>query len=385
MNNSKRMLFAVAILFQLLQAFDADAAPPNGKQAGLTAAQGALSLQAKTPVVFVHDAAIDEYMATVLLATMPEVDLRAIVIVNADCIAGPAMNAAWKIQSFLKRPKMPLGLSDARGWNQFPWPYRSDCIKLGNIAQLKNVSVPPNLPYYPPTPEDAPTGPPTASSSTSPGYPSGDALLRDKLAEAADTKTPVTLLMTCPLTPLSNLLRTKPSLAFGIREVIWMGGAVNGSNGNIDPSTIPAEVANGYAEWNAFWDPWAVDWILKNTQFPLTVFPLNVTDQAAITHAFLDQLKIQSARFQYSKLAYDSYSLVKNVPTYEMWDVVTTCYLARPAFFDKPQSMRLKIITEGYFQGSLVPDPGAPRNVQVVLSLADPAGFYKYVLHQLQK
>ena len=49
-------------------------------------------------VVQVHDAAIDEYMATILLTTMEEVVLDGVVIVNADCIYGPAMDAAWKIQ-----------------------------------------------------------------------------------------------------------------------------------------------------------------------------------------------------------------------------------------------------------------------------------------------
>jgi purine nucleosidase len=38
----------------------------------------------KTPVIFIHDAAIDEYMVTVLLTTMEEVDLRGIIIVNAE-------------------------------------------------------------------------------------------------------------------------------------------------------------------------------------------------------------------------------------------------------------------------------------------------------------
>ena len=63
-----------------------------------------------TPVVLLHDAAIDEYMSTILLTTMPEVDLRAIIVVNGDCITTPAMNAAWRIQQFIGRTDIPLGL-----------------------------------------------------------------------------------------------------------------------------------------------------------------------------------------------------------------------------------------------------------------------------------
>ena len=79
-------------------------------------------------VVLVHDAAIDEYMSTILLTTMEDVVLDGIVIVNADCIYGPAMDAAWKIQQYIDGTDIPLSLSNARGFNAFPWPYRGDCV-----------------------------------------------------------------------------------------------------------------------------------------------------------------------------------------------------------------------------------------------------------------
>src|SRR5215210_7029898 len=125
-------------------------------------------------VIQIHDAAIDEYMSTVLLTTMAEVNLLGIVIVNADCIAAPAMQTAWKIQSFLKRKDIPLGLSGARGVNAFPWQYRSDCINEGNIGVL--------APY--------------SANTAWPPFPDGDALLLKLLKEA---KEPVTLLVTSPM------------------------------------------------------------------------------------------------------------------------------------------------------------------------------------------
>ncbi|HEY4903318.1 MAG TPA: hypothetical protein VIH89_07600 [Candidatus Sulfotelmatobacter sp.] len=63
-----------------------------------------------TPVVLLHDAAVDEYMVTVLLTVMPNIELRGIVIVNADCIAEPAMDAASQLQQFLGREDIPLAL-----------------------------------------------------------------------------------------------------------------------------------------------------------------------------------------------------------------------------------------------------------------------------------
>lgn len=72
-------------------------------------------------VIQIQDAAIDEYMSTVLLTTMKDVNLLGVVIVNADSIAAPAMQTAWKILSYIKRTDIPLGLSRARGMNPCPW------------------------------------------------------------------------------------------------------------------------------------------------------------------------------------------------------------------------------------------------------------------------
>src|SRR5512132_517494 len=100
-------------------------------------------------VIQIHDAAIDEYMSTVLLTTMEGVNLTGIVIVNADSIAAPAMQTAWKILSYIKRTDIPVGLSRARGLTPFPWSYRSDCVNEGKIGVLKSFEDNPNWPPFP--------------------------------------------------------------------------------------------------------------------------------------------------------------------------------------------------------------------------------------------
>src|SRR6478672_2838892 len=101
-------------------------------------------------VILVHDAAIDEYMSLVLLTTMPNVNLLGSVIVNADCIDSAAMQASWQIMSYIGRTDIPMGLSNARAWNAFPWSYRSDCVRESGIACLKPFG--PN-PLWPPFPD----------------------------------------------------------------------------------------------------------------------------------------------------------------------------------------------------------------------------------------
>jgi inosine-uridine nucleoside N-ribohydrolase len=317
-------------------------------------------------VILVQDAAIDEYMAQVLLTTMP-VNLLGVCIVNADCIDTAAMQAAWKIDTFIGAASLPLGLSRARGWNAFPWAYRGDCIKQGKIPALADI----------------------ADHAAWPPYPDGDALLESLLTRCEPG---VTVLVTCPFTPLSNVLRRKPALKQKIGQIVWMGGAI-GVGGNLDPSTLPNPPWNGCAEWNAFWDPPSVDWIFRRTTCPIVLFPLDITDRAKITAEFMARLDAQSqAGMRYSTLAHQSYALVSDQPFYDMWDVVTTCWLVNDQhrFFEPPTTMKLAIDVElSATQGCIKPKKGrGGRSVQVVLNFAADGGqqrFYDYVAAQFNR
>jgi purine nucleosidase len=317
-------------------------------------------------VILVQDAAIDEYMSQVLLTTM-DVNLLGNVIVNADCIDTSAMQAAWKINTYIGAASMPLGLSRARGWNAFPWSYRTDCTKELGIPALADI---PDNPAWPP-------------------YPDGDALLEKLLGECAPG---VTMLVTCPLTPLATLLKRRPKLKDKIGQIIWMGGAI-GVKGNLDPTTVPTPPCNPCAEWNAFWDPAAVDWIFRRTTCPIVQFPLDITDQAKITTEFMGRLETQSqAGMRYSTLAHQSYCLVSGEKFYDMWDVVTTCWLVNDQhnFFAPPTTMRLEIDVElNATQGCIKPKKGrGGRAVQVVQNFASDGGqqrFYDYVAAQFNR
>ncbi len=311
-----------------------------------------------TRVVQIHDAAIDEYMATLLLTTMDDVQLDGIVVVNADCIYGPAMTAAWRIQQFIERPDIPLTLSNARGINPFPWPYRGDCIKQGNVSTLFRLGDPPDWPPY----------------------PDGEAWLVDYLRKLLNSGEKATLLVLCPMTPVAELLQRHRDLAKAIDHLIWMGGAIH-VKGNLDPTTLPT--ANLYAEWNVFWDPPAAEWVLKHARFPITMFPLDITDHVPITKEFMTALTAQGVKFPYSELAAQSYSLVATEVFYDMWDVVTTCYLTRKDLFAKPQRMSLRVAEYGAAEGGIFYPADDDRNpVDVVLALQDQKGFYDYVLEQ---
>ena len=281
---------------------------------------------AKRRVVLIHDAAIDEYISTMLLTLMPDVELAGVIIVNADCIAQPALDAASKLQQFLGKSEIPIALSQARGWNAFPWSYRGDCVNFGKIASLAAYK----------------------SKIKSPP-PSGEELLVHLLEDAVRTERRMTLLMTGPLTPLTDVLGKRRELAEGIETLVWMGGAINVA-GNLDPTTINPVVANKHAEWNAFWDPFAVD-LAFNICPSINLFPLDITNSSKLTKQFRSSLKMQGKTSRYSQLAYEGYELVKKETFYDMWDVTATYWLHDPGVYTAPVPKRLKIETWGFNQG----------------------------------
>lgn len=314
-----------------------------------------------TRVIYNHDAAIDEYVAAVILANMADVSLEAIVITNGDCIAGPAMDAAWMIASYTNRTDIPLSLSAARMYNPFPYEYRADCIRELSIPALEQYAP------HPPPP-----------------YPSGEAEMRRLLRHAIDTHRPVTLVCDASLTTVYDLFHAEPELEAGVDHLLWMGGAIN-VPGNLDPKTIPAVIANRTAEWNVFSDPFAADWVLNHPERPyrVTLMPLDVTNKATFTADFETRLQEQAKTSRLSALAAQSYALVDKEPFYEMWDVCSVCYLARPEIYKAPFHTALEVVRYGFDQGTIKPAAhGKP--VDVILDFANQAAFYDYVLEVLR-
>ena len=159
-----------------------------------------------------------------MLVATPNVDLRGIVIANADCVPQPGIDAANRLQQFIGRPDIPLALSESRGWNPFPWAYREDCVSFGELPILRRYR------------STVPTPP-----------PSGDKLVAILLEHAVAHGEKLVVLLTTGFTPLTDVLRARPQLVAGIERVAWMGGAIN-VPGNLDPSTISKAVANKHAE-----------------------------------------------------------------------------------------------------------------------------------------
>ncbi|WP_202903158.1 nucleoside hydrolase [Paenibacillus gorillae] len=89
----------------------------------------------------------------------------------------------------------------------------------------------------------------------------------------------VTLVMTAPLTNLALAVMKAPELVHQVKEVIVMGGVVQGF-GNVTPT----------AEYNIYVDPEAAKLVFKAGFNSLTLVGLDITRKALLTEAHIDSM-----------------------------------------------------------------------------------------------
>jgi purine nucleosidase len=283
-----------------------------------------------------------------LLMAMDHVHPLGIVVTPADTYPKPAVSATRKILDLMGRSEIPVAESTVRGLNPFPRVFRRDVFSIDHFPIL-NERATIRAPLVPEP---------------------GQAFMARLLREAAE---PVTLLVTGPLTTVAAALDLDPGVEAKIKEIVWMGGALN-VPGNV--SKIIEGGQDGSAEWNVYWDPPAADRVWQ-TSLPLILCPLDITNHVPITTEFVMRL-CRQRRYPVSDLAGMCYALVMH-QDYFAWDVLTTAYLGRPEMFQL-REWETVILTEGRSQGRTLVQPGG-RKVQA-LDRVDLDQFYEYIFKQ---
>lgn len=303
---------------------------------------------AKQLVLMDHDGGVDDYLATVLLMTMEHIQPLGIVVTPADCYIQPAVSATRKILDLMGRSDIPVAESTVRGINPFPTLYRRDSFVVDYLPILNE--------------RDEIQTPLVAE-------PGQEFMLRSLLG--ADR--PVTLMVTGPLTTVAMALDLAPEIEAKIEKIVWMGGALNVS-GNVEQSLEPGQ--DGTAEWNAYWDALAAHRVWQS-QIPLILCPLDLTNTVPVTSEFIRQLAKQR-RYPFSDLAGQCYALVIS-QVYYFWDVLATAYLAHPEFYEL-REWETVIVTTGKSQGRTKVEKGG-RKIQA-MDKVDKEKYYAYLLHQ---
>ena len=182
--------------------------------------------------------------------------------------------------------------------------------------------------------------------SSAAAVPGGDGVqwMVDQIRVAANTQ-PVTLVAVGPLTNVALALRLEPRLPAMVERLIVMGGAFE-RPGNITE----------FAEFNFYCDPHAAD-IVCAAGFALTIVPLNVTEQVAITMADVETLE---ARLGGPTLA--SRLLRASITNYQAADAIDACYMhdaLAAALVSRPELVECEersvcVVTEGARAGESV-------------------------------
>ncbi len=182
------------------------------------------------------------------------------------------------------------------------------------------------------------------SSDAASPHDDGVQWMVDQIRAAANTE-PITLVAVGPLTDIALALRLEPRLPEMVERLIVMGGALD-RPGNITE----------FAEFNFSCDPVAAD-VVCGAGFALTIVPLNVTEQVAITMADVQQLETQLGG---STLA--SRLLRASIMNYQAADAIDACYMhdaLAAALVSRPELVNceersVRVVTDGVRAGESV-------------------------------
>jgi purine nucleosidase len=304
----------------------------------------------KKLVLMDHDGAIDDFLAMMLILTMPEVETLGIVVTPADCYPKAAVSVTRKILDLMGKSEITVAESTVKGINPFPPEFRRDCTIIDNfpiLNELDTIKTP---------------------LATATGTEFTIACLQNAIA-------PVTLMITGPLTTIASAIAIASDLIPKIQEIIWMGGALK-VGGNVEKAF--ALEHDGTAEWNVFWDAISAKQIW-DTSIPITLCPLDLTNTVPVTPEFIKKLT-QQRKYPLSDLAGMCYSLA--IPqTYYCWDILATAYLARPEFYTVVEQ-ETDIIATGISQGRTIFRSGG-KKIQVMTEV-NKSQFYSYLLEQFR-
>lgn len=159
-----------------------------------------------------------------------------------------------------------------------------------------------------------------------------------------NSKKPIVFLTIGPLTNVGQLIKKYPDDIKKIKRIYIMGGALK-VKGNLNVPNITENLKNKYAEWNIWIDPLSAK-IVFNSSIPLSIVPLDATNQVRVTRDFLKQLKSQihskSAKF-YADILDRNLDFIDS-GEYYFWDVLSAASMYMP--FCTEKKVNLDVVTK---------------------------------------
>lgn len=299
-------------------------------------------------IYFSHDGNIDDLVSYLLLLQAPDIKLLGVGAVDADGYVDPAVEVCRKMTDRfnLRGDQLEIARSNSRAVNQFPEAWRKASYSFNYLPLLNE------------------TGKVTTPIAQQPAH-------LDMVEKITAADQPVTLVITGPLTDLARALTTAPAIEGKIAKLYWMGGSLDG-HGNVVQVN-----ADGTQEWNAFWDPFAVERVLNST-IPIQIIGLESSEELPLT----DDLRMHWASLRQHPavdLVGQGYSLLVNPPVQSaqlyFWDVLATISALYPQVVLSAEKHKVRVITTGTAAGRLVDDVNG-REITLVTK-ADKNLFFK--------
>lgn len=297
---------------------------------------------------FNHDGNIDDLVSYLLLLQAPEIKLLGVGAIDADGYVDPSVEVCRKLTDRFntRGDKLEVAKSNSRAVNQFPEAWRTASYSFNSLPILNE------------------SGKMVTKEADQPAH-------LDMVTKLENATAPVTVVMTGPLTDLARALDAAPEIETKIEKLYWMGGSLDG-HGNVVQVN-----ADGTQEWNAFWDPYAVERVLASN-IPMEVIGLESSEELPLTN----ELKMHWAglrKYPAVDLAGQAYSLLVNPPIQTaqlyFWDILTVISALYPEVVLTAEKRKVKVITKGTAAGRMEEDPNG-REITLVTK-ADKDLFFK--------
>lgn len=300
------------------------------------------------PVVLDCDPGHDDAVAILLAVASPQVDLRAVTTTFGNCRVEDATRNALRVLTLVDALDVPVA-AGASG------PLVGEAALGTYVHGVSGL--------------DGPAMPEPGA----PARPEGAiAVLEDVITSSADK---VTVVATGPITNVATLLRERPGIVEGIREVVFMGGSTE--RGNHTPT----------AEFNTYADPEALDVVLRSG-LPVRMVGLNLTHQALATPQVVERMlavdtPVGRTCGEWMGFFGSSYRTLWEFEAPPVHDPCTIAALVRPELLTWREAFVAVELEGRWTRGTTVVDlhhrySDAP-NAQVAMSL-DVDGFWDLVL-----
>ncbi|MEW2794393.1 nucleoside hydrolase [Staphylococcus argenteus] len=301
-------------------------------------------------VYFNHDGGVDDLISLFLLLQMENIELVGVSTIGADCYLEPSVSASIKIINRFSNENIKVAPSYERGKNPFPKEWRMHAFFMDALPILNE-----------------PVNQTTSKISDKEAYEDIIHVLNEQTEN-------VILLFTGPLTDLAKALQEDASIKKRIERLVWMGGTF------LPKGNVEEPEHDGTAEWNAFWDPEAVN-IVFDSDIKIDMVALESTNQVPLT---LDVRQRWANERQYPGVDFLGVSYAAVPPlthfitnsTYFLWDVLTTAYIGKSDLVYSVEKT-IDVMSHGPSQGKTY-ECANGRKVNVIDSV-DNEAFFDYI------